>query len=286
MSAATGRFGVVSSSALDVRGRPEHRAEMTSQLLLGEVVRVDREGRAGSWLLVENERDGYRGWVRAWGVVRASARRARRWTELATAVVTAPIALASAVPGGRALVGPLFLHSAVIPHRRRAGHRLVELPDARRGWVPAAALGDGSPRVDLVARVQTLLGVPYLWGGRTPAGLDCSAFTQQVLWEQGLRLPRDAAEQRSACRDLAGWREAGIGDLLFFAPRGGRVGHVGLSLGGGLYAHARGVVRVASIDPSNALYEKDLAGQFVAAGRPLSGAPRGRRKGSRTGESA
>ena len=64
--------GVVCSAALDLRTTPEHRAELGSQLLLGEVVRVTGRARKG-WVPVENVADGYRGWVREWGLVRATA---------------------------------------------------------------------------------------------------------------------------------------------------------------------------------------------------------------------
>jgi hypothetical protein len=70
--------GVVSLAALDLRPRPEHRSELRSQLLLGEVVRVVGVATGGAWWRVLNRSDGYDGWVRAWGVVGASAVRARR----------------------------------------------------------------------------------------------------------------------------------------------------------------------------------------------------------------
>ncbi len=270
MTAAAPSHGVVSIAALDLRHAPDHRAELGSQLLLGEVVRRLGQDRTGAWWRVENLSDGYRGWVRTWGVVPASAARARRWERRAVTRVVAPIAHAHAGTGGRGtLVSPLFLNARVIAGPARAGHRRVELPDGRRGQVPARALAHGRTRPPaLLDRVRTLLGVPYLWGGRTPAAFDCSGFTQQVLAEQGVRLPRDAHHQYRATHALARGDSDQPGDLVFFGRPGERIGHVGLGLGGGWFAHCRGVVRINSIDPSNPMCDSDLCDQFRGWKRP------------------
>ncbi len=259
---------VCSLAALDVRRRPDHRAELTSQLLLGEVVRILARGRCGLWWRVESLTDGYRGWARSWGLVPASRARALGWARKARTRVSAPLALATARPGGGALVSPLFLNSRLIAGPRRGRHRRVELPDGRRGWVEATALAGPAAAVPLLARVLSLMGVPYLWGGRTPAGFDCSGFTQQVLAERGIRLPRDAARQRSVSARLRRGERPRPGDLVFFAGPRGTGRHVGIGLGGGYFAHCRGYVRISSLDQNNQLCDKDLLPQFKGWGRP------------------
>jgi cell wall-associated NlpC family hydrolase len=267
-------YGVVSLAALDLRVRPDHRAEMASQLLLGETVRLGT--RRGGWRRVTNQPDGYSGWVREWGLVQASSRRAAAWRRKANAVLRVPVALLRATPAGGIGVGPMFLGSRAIPGRVSKGWVQLELPDSRRGWVERSTLAlpsDAAPSI--VDRLTSLLGTPYLWGGRTPAGFDCSAFVQQVLFEQGISMPRDAADQRRACRPLRAGEEPRPGDLAFFALRSGKIGHVGMSLGAGLFVHARGRVCLASLDTSNMLYDKELKPQFVGwsrpGSRPLSG---------------
>jgi gamma-D-glutamyl-L-lysine dipeptidyl-peptidase len=261
--------GVVSLAVLDMRRRPGHRHELTSQLLLGEVVRILRTGKGGVWLWVEGWTDGYRGWVRSWGIVPATAVRARSWTAKATWRVAAASAGVWARPGRGAFVSPLFLNSRVIAGRRSGTWRRVELPDGRRGWIAASALARPGERRPLTERVLGLLGVPYHWGGRTPAGFDCSGFTQQVLAEQGIRLPRDAVRQMRACRRLATGEESRLGDLVFFGAPGRHVGHVGLGLGGGYYAHCRGILRISSIDRDNELWDKSLDGHVRGWWRPV-----------------
>lgn len=266
MSRAT--HGVVAAAVLDMRCRPGHRRELTSQLLLGEVVRILRTGGDGTWRQVEGLADGYRGWVRDGGFVAASGTRARSWMQKAGARVGVASAEVRARPGRGALVSPLFLNSRVIAGRRRGAWRRVELPDGRRGWIADSALAGPAPRVTLTGRVLSLLGVPYHWGGRTPAGFDCSGFTQQVLAEQGVRLPRDAVRQLRACRRLGAGEEPRAGDLVFFGAPGRPVVHVGLGLGGGYFAHCRGIVRIGSTDEHNAWWDKGLSRQMRGWWRP------------------
>lgn len=260
--------GVVASAALDLRVEPSHRAELGTQLLMGEVVALTGPPRRG-WWPVRLLGDGYRGWVRDWGLVFANATRARRWRACATARIAVPSVRATARPGAGIGVSPLFLGSRVIPGRTSGGERRVELPDGRLGWVGVGALalpGDDPPSLE--ARLMSLLGVPYLWGGRSGAGLDCSALVQLALAEQGIAMPRDARDQHAACRPLRGAEEPREGDLAFFRAAGEPVGHVGLALGGGLFVHSRGWVRVSSIEPGHPLCDKPLMPQFVGWFRP------------------
>ncbi len=278
---------VVTLAMLDLRRRPDHRSELGSQLLLGEVVRVIG-GRAGDpWWRVENLADSYRGWARTWGLAGASAARAARWARLARARVVRAHVEAVAAPGSGTLVSPLYLNSRVIAGRTRGRFRRVELPDGRRGWVPPGALATGRrASMALLARVRGLLGVPYLWGGRTPLGFDCSGFTQQVLLEQGLRLPRDAGEQFRNSDPIPEGDAARMGDLVFFGPSRRGVAHVGLVLGGGYFGHARGRVRLSSMNRLNPLYDKEIVQQFLAFRRPRPTPPGTASRGRRTGESA
>lgn len=268
----TPTHAVVSIAALDLRPSPDHRAELASQLLLGEVVRLPGTRPRAGWRRVRGEHDGYEGWARDWGLVPVTAARARRWHRAATASIAAPLVVAGARPGGGIAVGPLFFGSRVIPGRRRDGHRAVELPDGRRGWVPEPALrSDGEAPPTVTDRITSLLGAPYLWGGRTPAGIDCSAFVQLVLAEQGVVLPRDARDQYDACRPLRAGEPPRPGDLAFFAAPRLPVGHVGIALGDGWWAHCRGMVRIARMQEGDPLHEPDLAAQFVGWARPRAG---------------
>jgi cell wall-associated NlpC family hydrolase len=257
--------GVVTLPVLDVRPEPSHAAELVSQLLLGETVRVLGASRDGGWLRVKNDADDYQGWVRAWGIVLADAARVARWRRLATGRIHAPMAVVRTGRGTGATVSPAFFGGRLIAARPTRGWCAVELPDGRRGHLRASSLMGPRPQ-RLEQRVAVLMGAPYLWGGRSPAGYDCSAFVQQVLLEQGVRLPRDAKDQCRGSRKVVGAER--VGDLAFFRRPGEPASHVGLALGGGFFAHCRGRVQVASVDNDNPLYDKDLKPQFMGWYRP------------------
>jgi len=268
MRAPRPTHGVVSLPVLDVRPSPAHAAELVSQLLMGETVELLGRSRDGGWLRVRNDTDRYEGWVRAWGVVAASAPRVARWRRLARGRIGAPLGLVRAGRGTGASVSPVFFGGRLIASRPARGWSAVELPDGRRGFLAAATLAAGRPP-KLEERVASLLGAPYLWGGRSPAGYDCSAFVQQVLLEQGVSLPRDAKDQCRLSRPVPNGVRAG--DLAFFRRPGEPASHVGIALGGGYFAHCRGRVVVASVDTDNPLYDNDLKPQFMGWFRPPNG---------------
>ena len=270
------QHAVVSLPALDVRPEPRHAAELVSQLLLGETVTLLGHAENQGWVRVRNDADGYSGWVRAWGLVAATGERVAGWRRRARGRVGVPLALVRAGRGTGGSVSPVFFGNRLIATGGTGaqagasrGWSAVELPDGRRGFLPAGALA-GARKPALEVRVASLLGSPYLWGGRTPAGYDCSAFVQQVLLEQGIRLPRDARDQCRRSRRLAATARPRLGDLAFFRRPGEPASHVGLALGGGFYAHCRGRVAVASLEASNPLFDKDLLPQFMGWFRPVA----------------
>ncbi len=267
MSSLGPTHAVVSLPVLDLRPEPRHAAELQSQLLMGETVELLRRRAREGWVWVRNEADGYAGWVRAWGLVPASRQRTTRWRRLALGRVGVPMALVRAGRGGGAGVSPVFFGDRFIASRPARGWAAVELPDGRRGFLAGSALAV-ERRPTLAARVASLLGTPYLWGGRSPAGYDCSAFVQQVLLEQGVRLARDARDQCRNATRLADPDASAPGDLAFFRRPGEPASHVGICLGGGYFAHCRGRVAVASLDASNPLCDKDLLPQFMGWFRP------------------
>lgn len=267
--------GIVSLPTLDVRARAVHASELGSQLLMGEIVRILGRDRSGSWVRVENETDGYRGWCRTWGLVLVGSRRAARWRAAARVRVVRTHVEARQSPRADAIVSPLTWNARVIAGRARAGSRPVELPDGRRGWVPVAALASGRRgRVTIAARARSLLGIPYMWGGRSALAFDCSGLTQQMLAEQGVGLPRDAVQQYRVSRALSPGETPREGDLVFFGDRRGRAGHVGLLLGASYYVQARGRVRINSLDGSNPLFDNELDGTILGVRRPVAERPR------------
>jgi len=263
------RYAVVRNASVDVRRHPSHRSELRSQLLMGEVVRILSVRGSGRWSRVENKADGYRGWVRAWGLFPVTEAEAEAWSRSARwRVARSHIELRSG-PGRGEIVGPLFWNSPVAEVGSSGAHVRLRLPDGTHGWTQRRNLRPANRRAgrleDIVGRFS---GIPYLWGGRTPLGFDFSGFVQQVLAGVGVEVPRDAHQQFLVSRRSPAARSPRKGELMFFGRRGGRMTHVAIALGKGLFAHAQGTVHVNSLSPSNPLYDKRLAASLRSIGRP------------------
>ncbi len=256
---------VVTAALAPLLGQPTLRSPRVSECLHGEALAVLE--RRGDWLRVRVG-DGYHGWLHAGYLALGPADWAEDWTKRAGArSVGAEIAF----PEGRMRL-PV---GARVTLRPRGG---VETADGRHG---AVVEGDVRPEGELRAEARHLAppelglrwfsGAPYLWGGRTEWGIDCSGFAQAVYAARGVALLRDSDQQVTQGREVA-IAAAGAGyeagDLLFFAEEG-KVSHVALWLGAGRVAHSalsRGGVAVDALDAETALARR-LRQQLVAVRR-------------------
>lgn len=121
----------------------------------------------------------------------------------------------------------------------------------------------------VLATLRRFLGVPYLWGGKSPKGFDCSGLVQFCFGLHGVALPRDA-DQQSACGAAVTdpLEELAPCDLVFFGRE--CVTHVAVAIGNGEYLHARGEVRRNAFAPGSPLHDAELQAQFLRARRILS----------------
>lgn len=141
-----------------------------------------------------------------------------------------------------------------------------QAPDpVARTPVPATSLPAPAPdplRTQVVFTAMQMVGVPYIWGGSTPAGFDCSGLVQYAYSNVGLHLPRTAAEQFAASTPLT-LENAVAGDLLFFSDRS-RTSHVAIYLGEGRFVHAPNGGSRVSLDDFSTPYWR---AHFSGAGR-------------------
>jgi cell wall-associated NlpC family hydrolase len=116
------------------------------------------------------------------------------------------------------------------------------------------------------------IGIPYLWGGTTPRGFDCSGLVQRIYRLHGVSLPRDSDQQarRGRLKPAGSYETLRTGDLLFFGKSDAQITHVGMYLADGLFLHAYGHVRVGSLDPRHALYEATLSADWRCTRDPLA----------------
>ncbi len=255
---------IVRVALAPVRSGPNVRAELVSQELLGAVLDVTEE--RGEWARCRGE-DGYEGWLHQGGLAIRDADEVEAWWDDA---------------GGR----PAVSLDATLEDAK--GHRFIRLPwgariavdgetahlpDGRRGrlvegrWVlweeVASHFRQEGEAVEATA--AEWYGVPYVWGGRTRWGADCSGFVQAVYRVHGFLLPRDSHQQAEVGEPIdpgESYRALRPGDLLYFHGRESeRVTHVALSLGASRILHAaeaNGEIKADDLSGSSGL-ERSLA---------------------------
>lgn len=269
-------WGLVYNSVGTLRAEPKHASEMVTQVLLGMPVRILEQKDEWSKIVTP---EGYEGWISG-SIQKISDRVRQRYLQQPKVIITSLYAQSFVRMGdGEVPVSDLVAGNIleVVSTVNQSYHVLY--PDGRMAFVrkaDAKPIDDWLKQVELTgesiaAAARQLLGIPYLWGGTSVKGLDCSGFTKHLFWMHGVILARDASQQVKCGRmvdETGEFADALPGDLLFFGTKAGeseleKVVHVAVYLNNKKYIHASDYVRINSFDPDDTLYDAFNAKRYL-----------------------
>jgi len=253
-------YGICLKSVVPVRSEPAHKAEMVTQILFGELCRISE--RESSWLKVVLSFDHYEGWIDEQQVCFIEEYEYTRLSEAETFITAdlvqiisgkqfgtmVPVVAGSSLPGLREkhliVSGEKFYYDGAISTENICAENSPNRPANQLIH-------------HLIEDAMLYLSAPYLWGGRSPFGIDCSGFTQMAYKLQGLKLLRDASQQATQGEVVSLLAEALPGDLAFFDNSEGVITHVGIILDAHRIIHCSGEVKIEPLDHEG-IYNKQL----------------------------
>jgi gamma-D-glutamyl-L-lysine dipeptidyl-peptidase len=243
--------GICLLSTIPVRSQPSHKSEMVTQVLFGELYEI--ADSLSSWVKIKLLFDGYEGWIEHRQVNKLDEREFQQLAGSETSITINlvhllanetngsrfPVVIGSSLPGfadSRIHVGrEIYFYDGLISEKTHNDNRVREHNSQKL-----------SQRI--VPDAMLFLNTPYLWGGRSPFGIDCSGFVQMVYKLSGLKLYRDASQQASQGEVISLLAESVPGDLAFFDDEEGNITHVGMLIDQHRIIHSSGMVRIDTID--------------------------------------
>jgi hypothetical protein len=276
-------YGLVEVSVCNIRYSPKHAGELASQALMGTPVRI-LEKEDNGWLLVQTP-DQYISWVDKGAITMMNKEQMERWKIVPKIIYTRAYgSVYSEANEESATVSDMVAGCVLELLEEQKDFYRVIFPDQRQGYVSKREAnhynqwlaGLNASEESLVKTSKRLMGVPYLWGGTSFKGVDCSGFTKTVYFLNGIVLPRDASQQVSIGETIdksGNWSELKAGDLLFFGEKredgSERVVHVAMWIGNGEYIHSSDKVRVGSMISTSSNYDEYNAKRYLRAKRVL-----------------
>jgi gamma-D-glutamyl-L-lysine dipeptidyl-peptidase len=286
-------YGVATLSVTNNRSNPRNSAEMVTQLVLGTPVQILK--KEGPFYLVRSP-DGYLSYTDRQAIALMDLERFKRWQTADKVIFTADAGHAyseSSVKSSR--VSDLVAGNILEVKTKQGKFYQVAFPDGRLGYVEKGQLQSYKDWIDkpdpkandILAAAKTMIGVPYLWGGTSVKGVDCSGFTKTSYFLNGIIIPRDASQQVlvGTAVDIMDddklstekcLKNLQPGDLLFFSASrrrgiaGGRVTHTAIYMGDGEFIQSAGMVMISSLLPEAANYDRSQVPTIVGARRFLN----------------
>jgi len=240
-------YGICHLSIIPLRIEPDDRSEMVSQLLFGDHFQILEKSKG--WVKIKIAFDNYEGWMDS-----------KQYTKINKldfeSLNEEPLILSNElidfIEDDNQELLTIVLGSR-LPHYANNIFKLNEKTFSFEG----NTTGNISSKDAIVKTAIMYLNAPYLWGGKTPFGLDCSGLTQMVYKINGYKLFRDASQQATQGEVLSFIEESEPGDLAFFDNKEGNIIHVGIILANNYIIHSSGKVRIDRLDQSG-IYNAEL----------------------------
>lgn len=229
-------FGICNLAMIPLRFEASDKSEIVSQVLFGEHFQVLDQQK--QWTQIKMQFDGYEGWIDTKQFQQISEQSFTMLSDEAI-VLNADLIEYVTVSSNQLMPVPLGACLTFINHK--------EINISNFDFEGTRTSGIKS-KENLVKSAFMYLNAPYLWGGKTPFGIDCSGFTQMVYKLNGYKLLRDASQQAAQGDALSFIEESEPGDLAFFDNDEGNIIHVGIIMEDNYIIHASGKVRIDRLD--------------------------------------
>jgi SH3-like domain-containing protein len=275
-------YGIINISTCALRSSADYSSEMVTQALLGMPVKIiERDG----WYRIQTP-DNYLAWTHRVGIHPVTLEELSAWNSAEKVIVTAHHGWVYASPKEGSEVISDVAGGCRLRHIGQKGKFYrVAYPDGREGYIlKSISATESKWRASLkqdaesiIATAKTLHGIPYLWGGTSAKGADCSGFVRTTLFMHDIIIPRDASQQAYTGQHIdiaADFSNLQVGDLIFFgqkatASRRERVVHVAIYIGNKRFIHSQGDVRISSFDKDDELFDSYNLGRLLFAARVL-----------------
>jgi len=228
-------YGICNLAVIPLRAEPDDRSEQVSQVLFGEAFEITEWTER--WVKIITSTDGYVGWI---GRLQFAMLGHIAYQGLKN--VQAPLTYRAVTQAWK------IADNSVIYLPAGSSLAFLEGTTCKIGGDKFEIIGEIGEREDIATTAKSFLNAPYLWGGRTHFGIDCSGYTQVVFKLNKIKIRRDASQQAEEGIKVNSLKEASLGDLAFFNNPEGKITHVGILLSGGHIIHASGKVKIDEID--------------------------------------